>query len=193
MAFENVLISRGIFPDMDKGGTDMTALLWLLFTLSISGSVLALLVLCLSPLLRRWPTLRYYLWLPVVVRLLLPFAPGESLISRIAVYLDTPGQLTPLRAEDVPATPQVQASTPAIVYVPSDGNRRWRGIHRRPFKALIQSLLWILKFRRGLRKQAADLPRLALQGCLRFCGCSGWGLCCCRMSGGFTSCTTRCG
>ena len=93
----------------------MTALLWLLFTLSISGSVLALLVLCLSPLLRRWPTLRYYLWLPVVVRLLLPFAPGESLISRIAVYLDTPGQLTPLRAEDVPAAPQVQASTPALV------------------------------------------------------------------------------
>lgn len=153
----------------------MTALLWLLFTLSISGSVLALLVLCLSPFLRRWPTLRYYLWLPVVVRLLLPFAPGESLISRVAVFLDTPGQFTPLRAEEAPAAPQVQAPTSAIVYVPSDGEPAVEGALQGPVQGVDAKPSMDFEISQGIAETSRRLASLGAARVLAFLWLFGMG------------------
>lgn len=100
----------------------MTAMLWMLATLTLSGSALALFALCLSPLLRRRPAAKYYLWLLVVLRLLLPFAPEANLMSGLSARLDAQAvRFTPVQTEDAPAVPSVQAHPGALVYVPVDG------------------------------------------------------------------------
>lgn len=100
----------------------MTAFLWILVTLSLSGSVLAILVLCLTSLLRRRPTLSYYLWLLVALRLLLPFALEVNAMSRLAERLDAQEiRFTPVRMEDVPTVPEVRPDAAVIVYTPEDG------------------------------------------------------------------------
>ncbi len=106
----------------------MTAMLWMLFTLSLSGGALALLALCLSPLLRRRPTVRYYLLLLVALRLALPVAPEANLMAKLAEGLEArKTEFTPVRMEDPPAAPQVQASPAAIVYAPTDGEDPYAG------------------------------------------------------------------
>ena len=63
----------------------MTALLWTLLSMAVSGSVLILLLLFLLPRLRRYTSRRwqYYIWLAAVLRLLLPFAPEASLMNQL--------------------------------------------------------------------------------------------------------------
>ena len=63
----------------------MNALLKTVVSLSLSGSLLIAILLFLKPLVRdrlskRW---QYYIWLVVLIRLLLPFAPEGSLIDSL--------------------------------------------------------------------------------------------------------------
>lgn len=54
----------------------------LLLSLSLSGGLMALTLLALRPVLRRAPTLRYYLCLVALLRLAVPFSPEGSLMER---------------------------------------------------------------------------------------------------------------
>lgn len=69
----------------------MNTLLLTVLSLSISASLIALLLLALRPLYRgRLPkTWQYYIWLVVVVRLLLPFAPEGNLMTHLAGRMET--------------------------------------------------------------------------------------------------------
>ncbi len=91
-----------------------------LLTLSVSGGVLTLLLLALRPLLRRTPTLRYYLCLVVLLRLILPFSPEGSLMQRLfdrepetvqtaAVPLDR-NPVVDMPEADIPTTAPVQTT-----------------------------------------------------------------------------------
>ena len=62
-----------------------------LLSLSVSGSLLTVALLCLKPLYRerfskRW---QYYIWLIVVLRFLLPFTPETALMNRMFVSAET--------------------------------------------------------------------------------------------------------
>ena len=54
----------------------------------LSSSVMILLVLILRTAFRRWirPTVKYLLWLPVLLRLLIPFSVGETVLSAEHLY-----------------------------------------------------------------------------------------------------------
>lgn len=63
-------------------------LLWL--SLSLSGSLVALTLVLLRPILRRFrKTWQYYLWLLVLLRLLLPFSPGGGIVGGLFYQMDT--------------------------------------------------------------------------------------------------------
>lgn len=68
----------------------MNELLKIILSLSLSGTVLILVLLLCKPLVKdklskRW---QYYIWLIVVVRLLLPFAPETNLMGTIFQHFD---------------------------------------------------------------------------------------------------------
>ena len=58
----------------------------------LSSSVMILLVLILRTAFRRWirPTVKYLLWLPVLLRLLIPFSVGETVLSAEHLYRELP-------------------------------------------------------------------------------------------------------
>ncbi len=58
----------------------------------LSSSVTILLVLILRTAFRRWirPTVKYALWLPVLLRLLIPFSVGETTLSAEHLYRELP-------------------------------------------------------------------------------------------------------
>lgn len=68
----------------------MTGFVWLLVSLSVSGSLLAAVVFAASLLLKKRPALRYYLWLVVALRLLLPVAPGDNAMARLFTAANSP-------------------------------------------------------------------------------------------------------
>lgn len=100
----------------------MKNLLLLFLSLSLSGSLLALFLLAIKPLLkdRLSPTWQYYVWLIVVLRLLLPLTPQISLIGEITPYLQSalsppaataekpPGQINESLREELTVTPAIQ-------------------------------------------------------------------------------------
>ncbi|HWQ30743.1 MAG TPA: M56 family metallopeptidase [Negativicutes bacterium] len=57
----------------------------LILSLSLSGSILAAIVYALKPLVRHRlsKSIQYYIWLVVLLRLLLPFSPEESLMNGV--------------------------------------------------------------------------------------------------------------
>lgn len=63
----------------------MKQVLFLVLSLSLSGSILALVLLALKPLVkdRLSKTWQYYLWLIVILRLLLPFTPQTSIMGEL--------------------------------------------------------------------------------------------------------------
>lgn len=87
----------------------MNELFKLVLSLSVSGGLLILLLLACKPLWKkragkRW---QYYIWLVVVVRLLLPFAPETSLMGAAfrqadaaAAAVDTQEMEWEVRSED---------------------------------------------------------------------------------------------
>lgn len=58
----------------------------------LSSSVMILLILILRTAFRRWirPTVKYLLWLPVLLRLLIPFSVGETVLSAEHLYRELP-------------------------------------------------------------------------------------------------------
>jgi beta-lactamase regulating signal transducer with metallopeptidase domain len=62
----------------------MNDLLILWLSLSLSGSLVALTLILLKPLLQRFSkTWKYYLWLLVILRLLIPFSPDLSIVGSL--------------------------------------------------------------------------------------------------------------
>lgn len=67
----------------------MNELLKIVLSLSLSGTLLFLIILVLKPLYKnklskRW---QYYIWLIVIVRMLLPFTSGTTLVGSVFEYL----------------------------------------------------------------------------------------------------------
>jgi len=62
-----------------------------ILTLSASGSVLALLLFAWRPFLKNRVSqaFRYYIWLVVLLRLVLPFSPEGSLMGRVLAQAET--------------------------------------------------------------------------------------------------------
>ena len=97
----------------------MNEALKVVLSLSLSGSLLILLLLLLRPLFKgrlskRW---QYYIWLVVVARLLLPFAPETNLMGALFQEIDKgmeQMELTP------PPTQLGDASAPLDGLVPGD-------------------------------------------------------------------------
>jgi beta-lactamase regulating signal transducer with metallopeptidase domain len=76
-------------------------LLWL--SLSLSGSLVAVTLILLKPLLRRFSkTWQYYVWLLVVLRLLIPISPDVSIVGEVFRQAEThfAAEYTP--AEEIP-------------------------------------------------------------------------------------------
>lgn len=88
-------------------------LLWL--SLSLSGSLVALALVLLRPILRRFrKTWQYYLWLLVLLRLLLPFSPGGGIVGGLFHQMETQ-----LGTQSEAAGPAPQSSFPDSTQVPT--------------------------------------------------------------------------
>lgn len=68
----------------------MSGTLKVVLSLSFSGSLLILILCLIRPLFKAWQSKcwRYYIWLVVVARLLLPFAPEENLMKILFREID---------------------------------------------------------------------------------------------------------
>lgn len=95
----------------------MSEVLKTILSLSCSGGLLIALLLLLRPLVhrrlsRRW---QYYIWLVVVARLLLPFAPETSLMGAVFQKIDNgaaPNESVSFVIQDTPSAPAVQEVDP---------------------------------------------------------------------------------
>ena len=67
----------------------MNSVLVVFLSLSVSGSILALILLMLKPLVknRLSQTWQYYIWLIVILRFLLPFTPQISVVGELSRYV----------------------------------------------------------------------------------------------------------
>lgn len=67
----------------------MNNILFVFLSLSLSGSILALILLALKPLVkgRLSQTWQYYIWLIVILRFLLPFTPQVSVVGEMSRYV----------------------------------------------------------------------------------------------------------
>lgn len=90
-----------------------------LLSLSLSGTLLFILILAIKPLYKnrfskRW---QYYIWLMVIFRMLLPFAPQTSLVGAAFGYLDdaipaVSGVQWEFGSDDTVATPNATPQVP---------------------------------------------------------------------------------
>ena len=67
----------------------MNNVMLIFLSLSLSGSILAVLLLILKPFIKNKlsQTWQYYIWLIVILRFLLPFTPQASVVGEMAQYL----------------------------------------------------------------------------------------------------------
>jgi beta-lactamase regulating signal transducer with metallopeptidase domain len=67
----------------------MNKVMFLFLSLSVSGSLLALIMFALKPVIKKrlGQTWQYYIWLVVVLRFLLPFTPQISVVGELARYV----------------------------------------------------------------------------------------------------------
>lgn len=99
----------------------LNALLPLLISLSLSGSVLVLVLFLCKPLYqkrlsRRW---QYYIWLVVIARLLLPFAPKANLTDHIIRKMEATVSTTESGSQAQPGSSHGEASAPETTSSPS--------------------------------------------------------------------------
>ena len=94
----------------------MSEFLWLLFSLSLSASFVMVLIFTLTKLFKRRldHTWRYYIWLIVIVRLLVPYAPEANLMNLIMQESRNPvaigAVIQPPQTENTPIIlPQTEA------------------------------------------------------------------------------------
>lgn len=92
----------------------LITLLPLLFSLSLSGSVLILVLFLCKPfyqkrLSRRW---QYYIWLVVIARLLLPFAPKVNLTGQLLQKMEGPAFQTDFSSQPRPVSGHTQTLLP---------------------------------------------------------------------------------
>jgi len=105
----------------------MNDVLLIFLSLSVSGSILALILLAIKPLIknRLSQTWQYYIWLIVILRFLLPFTPEVSVVGEMSRHIQNistppavvetdPGiganeEYTIPQAPDVPPIPQAPA------------------------------------------------------------------------------------
>lgn len=79
-------------------------LLWL--SLSLSGALVAVTLMLLKPLLRRFSkTWQYYLWLLAVLRLLIPFSPEISMVGSLFLQVQTHLTVQSQPMEAMPVSP----------------------------------------------------------------------------------------
>jgi Antirepressor regulating drug resistance, predicted signal transduction N-terminal membrane component len=103
-------------------------------SLSVSGSILALLLLAIKPLVRKRlsQTWQYYIWLLVAIRFVLPFSPEISLIGELSNHLQPISSYSGKADTDIvlPAAAGISAAQPADILKPSN---------RSPLKAVLDS------------------------------------------------------
>ncbi len=95
----------------------MNEVLKTILSLSCSGGLLIVLFLLLRPLVRRHLSRRwqYYIWLVVVARLLLPFAPETNLMGAVFQQIDhgaAPTESVSFVIQDTPSAPAVPDGDP---------------------------------------------------------------------------------
>ncbi len=68
----------------------MNVIFKIFFSLSVSGSILALVLFLIKPLIKNRLSKRcqYYIWLIIILRFLIPFTPETSVVGSLFYYLD---------------------------------------------------------------------------------------------------------
>lgn len=127
----------------------MSELFRVVLSLSLSGSVLILAALLCNALLRNRLSKRfqYYIWLVVVARLLLPFAPEQSILPALWQQ-DAPAQHQLTGPQDVqePSTASAeptQEAQPPTLYEPQMSQAPEVGVWRDVWN-FVQSYIWML-------------------------------------------------
>ena len=94
-------------------------LLWL--SLSLSGSLVAISLIMLKPLLRRFSkTWQYYAWLLVVLRLLIPFSPDTSVVGNLFQQAKTQLTTQNISVTAVPEHGILETAQPPAVFHPEN-------------------------------------------------------------------------
>ncbi len=100
----------------------MSDIFKLILSLSVSGSILALILLAARPLIRKnfsksW---QYYIWLVVILRLLIPYSPETSLVGNLFDRVETIDveQVSPLPSPEVAGATGGNMVEPSIPYQP---------------------------------------------------------------------------
>ena len=89
----------------------MNDVLFLFLSLSVSGSIIALILLALKSLIkdRLSQTWQYYIWLIVILRFLLPFTPEVSIVGEAARHIEN--RILNVTALDVLPTANIMSPT----------------------------------------------------------------------------------
>lgn len=114
----------------------MNNMFHLILLLSFSGSLLIIVLLCLRPASRKWFSKKwqYYIWLAVIARLLLPFAPENNLYT---IFIQP--------AQHSIRTPSVSNSAPDTEVSPVHETRSTDvSAEHTPFLAAVMQNLWAL-------------------------------------------------
>ncbi|HBG5344289.1 TPA: hypothetical protein KQG29_001656 [Clostridioides difficile] len=119
----------------------MNELLKIVLSLSLSGALLILVLLLCKPLVKdklskRW---QYYIWLIVVVRLLLPFAPETNLMGTIFQHFDN----AVIQMDTSPRPEQEPSVLPEQDFLDHAGNGE--GEHSEPDKVAAPSIFEMVK------------------------------------------------
>lgn len=118
----------------------------LLLSLSVSGSILAVFILAIKPLIRHQlsKSMQYYLWIVVLLRLILPFSLEESIMNKMFYGNQTAVITTSLQSE---ANPNQSFALPNIHENVSNGTYNNDADHRRYFNDLFNQYvlyIWLL-------------------------------------------------
>lgn len=94
----------------------MNEILKLFISLSVSGSILALVLFAIKPLVKnrlskQW---QYYIWLIVILRFLIPFSPEVSVVGSFSNYVESRSSLSTVSDGQAPVTAEYLTDTPIV-------------------------------------------------------------------------------
>lgn len=105
----------------------MNETLTLILSLSLSGSILAVLILLLKPFIkdRLSKSVQYYIWLVVLLRLVIPFSFDESIVNRVFVNNSWPH--AEITNQEMPSSilPSVETNVTNGVYNQDSDHQRF--------------------------------------------------------------------